>query len=134
MNKDFNKGMNKDFSKDFNKVQAGLFGQEEAERFLVSKGMITLQANFRSKAGEIDLVMKDGMYIVFVEVKYRRSLSHGLPGESIDARKQQRIKKAAMFYIARYRLDEQDFRFDAVEIFQNRLDELTINHIENAFW
>lgn len=115
-----------------NKVQLGLYGQEEAEKFMKAKGMSLIEANFRAAGGEIDLIMKDGTYVVFVEVKLRRGLQYGLPREAIDMRKQQRIKKAAMHFITRRRLHNNDFRFDAVEVFDTA-DGLSINHIENAF-
>ncbi|MCL2420666.1 MAG: YraN family protein [Defluviitaleaceae bacterium] len=116
-----------------NKVQAGRYGQDAAVKFLQSKGLTLVEENYRLRSGEIDLIMRDGAYMVFIEVKYRRGLAHGLPREAIGYHKQQKIIKTAMHYIARYRLDNQDFRFDAVELLETA-DGLAINHIENAFW
>jgi len=116
-----------------NKIQAGHRGQDAAMKFLLSKGMTLLEANFRIPSGEIDLIMRDGEYIVFIEVKYRQNLEYGLPREAIGYRKQQRIKKTALYYIVRRNLQNQDFRFDAVELLDTS-GGLTINHIENAFW
>jgi len=116
-----------------NKIQAGHRGQDAAMKFLQFKGMTLLEANFRIPSGEIDLIMRDGEYIVFIEVKYRRNLEYGLPREAIGYRKQQRIKKTALYYIVRRNLQNQDFRFDAVELLDTS-GGLTINHIENAFW
>ena len=116
-----------------NKVKVGIFGQQVAENFLRDKGMAMVAANFRAPGGEIDLIMKDDDYIVFVEVKYRRGTEYGLPGESVGARKQRRIKDAALYYVARYPGQDQDFRFDTVEILDVR-QGLLVNHIENAFW
>ncbi|MCL2399762.1 MAG: YraN family protein [Defluviitaleaceae bacterium] len=115
-----------------NKVQLGLFGQKAAENFLLNKGMVLRESNFRAFGGEIDLIMKDDIYIVFIEVKYRKGLSHGFPSEAVDFRKQQRIKKVALQYIARHNLHDNDFRFDVVEILEIQ-KKLAINHIENAF-
>ena len=117
----------------FNNVQSGHYGQKAAEDFLREKGMTLKEANFKVSRGEIDLIMKDSEYIVFVEVKYRRGLEYGLPREAVNFHKQQQIKKVALHYIARKRLQNQDFRFDVVELLE--MDgELQINHIENAFW
>jgi putative endonuclease len=76
-----------------NKVKQGLAGQQAAEDYLTEKGWLILSRNFRTKAGEIDLIGKDGAYIVFAEVKLRRGLSYGYPRESVNYSKQQRIKK-----------------------------------------
>jgi len=116
-----------------NKIQTGFYGQAEAEKCLCGKGMILLDANFRATSGEIDLVMQDGEYIVFVEVKYRQDLRYGLPREAVGHHKQRRIKRTALHYIARRRLKNQDFRFDVVEILDTS-SGIEINHIENAFW
>lgn len=119
-------------SKNLNNVAKGFFGQSEAEIFLQSKGMTLLETNFRRATGEIDLIVKDGTYFVFVEVKYRRSKRYGLPREAVNATKQKRIHRTALYYIAEKGLSEQDFRFDVVELLSTN-NGLVINHIENAF-
>lgn len=116
-----------------NNVQSGLQGQDVALRFLQSKGMSLADANFRVRRSEIDLIMKDGAYIVFVEVKYRRGVGYGYPGESVNISKQKRIKNAALHYIAYKNLHNNDFRFDVVEVLEES-NGMTINHIEDAFW
>lgn len=116
-----------------NKVEIGLAAQKTAMEFLCANGLKLIEANFRTPGAEIDLIMKDGSYVVFVEVKYRQNLKYGLPREAVNAHKQQKIKKAALYYIARHRIKEQDFRFDVVELLESP-GGLEINHIENAFW
>jgi len=115
-----------------NKVETGFYGQDIAEEYLLNKGMKLLEANFRTRQSEIDLIMQDGEYIVFIEVKYRRSLKYGLPREAISTSKQKKILHAAKYYASRSNA-EQDYRFDVVEIIETNKD-LQINHIENAFW
>jgi putative endonuclease len=115
-----------------NNVQTGFEGQREAERYLAGRGMELLAANFRVPSGEIDLVARDGEYIAFIEVKYRKNTQYGLPREAVDARKQRRIRRTALHYIARKQLDGQDFRFDVIELLETPKG-LQINHIENAF-
>ena len=116
-----------------NKIEDGLYGQEEAAKYLQAQGMSLIEANFRIPSAEIDLIMKDDDYIVFVEVKYRRDTRYGLPREAIGYHKQKKIKKAALHYIARRRLSNQDFRFDVVELLETG-SGLSINHIKDAFW
>ena len=109
----------------------GRYGQNEAAKFLQTIGMTVMAENFRTRRGEVDLIMADGEYVVFVEVKYRRSLRHGYPREAVGISKQKRIRDAALHFISRNQLD-QDFRFDVVELYE-ATDGLTINHIKNAF-
>ena len=116
-----------------NKVQTGRYGQDAALKYLQAKKMTLIEANFSVSSGEIDLIMKDEHYIVFIEVKYRRGLAYGFPREAVGFRKQQKIIKTAMHFIARQQLQNQDFRFDAMELIDTP-DGLIINHIENAFW
>jgi putative endonuclease len=114
------------------KVELGMQGQRAAEDFLQGKGWRVLERNFRSKTGEIDLIGQDGAYVVFVEVKYRGQLKYGFPRESVNHAKQLRIKKTAMYYIVKHKLNDQDFRFDVVEVY-NEDGHHNIEHIENAF-
>ena len=117
-----------------NKPQLGLAGQNRAEAYLQAKGLTTLATNYNAAGkGEIDLIMQQGSYIVFVEVKLRRSLNYGQPREAVNWRKQQKIKKAAMFYIASQKLNDTDFRFDCVEVYDSPAG-LKVEHIEDAFW
>ena len=116
-----------------NNVELGRLGQRAAEEFLLGKGWHILERNFRAKTSEIDLIGHDGAYVVFVEVKCRRQLRYGFPRESVNRAKQQRIKKAANFYIMKNNLHSQDFRFDVVEVLMQD-NNVHISHIENAFW
>jgi len=115
-----------------NKYEAGMTGQLQAEKFLQNKNYRILERNFRAKTGEIDLIAQCESYIVFIEVKYRRSLKHGYPGESVGRAKQQRLQQTALHYISSHGLVEQDFRFDVVEVLEKG-GQMLVNHIENAF-
>ena len=110
----------------------GQQGQLSAEKFLQTKGYEILTRNYRAKTGEIDLIVKDGTYIVFVEVKFRKNLGYGYPREAVGHIKQRRIIKTALHYLACHRLTESDIRFDVVEILQQH-GQLYASHIENAF-
>lgn len=73
-----------------------------AERFLIARGLRLIARNHRCRVGEIDLVMRDGDTLVFVEVRYRRSTRHGTPAESVGPRKQRRLALAAAHYLQRH--------------------------------
>jgi putative endonuclease len=61
----------------------GRWGEDQALAYLISKGLVLLQRNFRVVVGELDLIMDDSGILVFVEVKTRRSLNFGAPEEGI---------------------------------------------------
>ena len=115
-----------------NKHATGQAGQDAAEKFLQNKGYEVLARNYRLRTGEVDLILRDGTYIVFVEVKFRKSLGYGLPREAVGHVKQQRIINTAMHYLTRHNLTESDIRFDVVEVLQQH-GRLYASHIEDAF-
>ncbi|MCL2355563.1 MAG: YraN family protein [Defluviitaleaceae bacterium] len=114
-------------------VAAGILGQNEAEKFLRAKGLEILCRNYRVRSGEIDLICRDGGVIIFAEVKFRRGVGFGTPGEAVGYTKQQKIIRTAMHYIAATGSDENDFRFDVIEVREER-GRMHVNQIENAFW
>lgn len=101
-----------------------------AADYLMKKGYRLLERNFRYGKKEIDLIMKDGQYIVFVEVKARSSVRYGTPAEFVDFKKQQRLISAATYFLVKNGLTETRARFDIVEIY---LSSGEITHIQNAF-
>ena len=108
----------------------GRMGEEAACEYLKSKGYRVVQTNFLCKTGEIDIIcLKDGC-TVFVEVKTRKNSNFGAAAEFVDFRKQQKVKRAAMYYI---KTADADMRFDVVEVYHTNGKVAEINHIENAF-
>lgn len=101
-----------------------------AERFLISNGLTCLERNFRSRFGEIDLIMKHGECLVFVEVRLRKNNQFGGAGGSIGRIKQQRIIAAAQHYL-RGMGAPPPCRFDA--LLMNDLSESGIEWIQDAF-
>ena len=99
-----------------------------AGQFLEQQGYRVLEYNFFSRSGEIDIVAKDGKYLVFVEVKYRSNKESGYASAAVDYRKQKRISQAAQFFLLRYGYGEPPCRFDVVAI-----DGEQIQWIKNAF-
>jgi putative endonuclease len=95
------------------RAAAGRAAEDLAARFLDGRGLRVVARNFRTKRGEIDLVARDGATLVFVEVRLRRSASHGGAAESITPAKQARMIAAAQVYLLRQRGDPP-CRFDAI--------------------
>jgi putative endonuclease len=112
----------------------GVKGEEEAARFLTRSGYAILDKNVRTRAGEIDLVAKEGKTLVFVEVKTRRGLEGDPPQAAVHTRKQNRLAKLAHGYLKLKRIRHTPCRFDVVSVIIN--DEggvKAIRHIPNAF-
>ena len=100
-----------------NNRAVGTAYEQIAGRFLEKKGFQILEYNYRCRAGEIDLIAREGGYLVFVEVKYRRTADQGDPEEAVDQRKRRRIGQAAAYYLYLHGLPENTLcRFDVVAL------------------
>lgn len=91
-----------------------------------------LGRNFLSKRGEIDIVAKNNDEYVFIEVKTRMSKNYGNPVDAVDKNKQKHIIDATKYYVYKNSLENQNIRFDIIEVYINKNNKL-INHIKNAF-
>lgn len=112
----------------------GAVGEELAVRFLQAQGYQLLVRNYTCGLGEIDLVARDGGYLVFVEVKTRRSDLQGLPVEAVTPRKRRQVIKVAKAYLqARVAVGEADCRFDVVSVLLRRGEEPVVEVIRDAF-
>jgi putative endonuclease len=107
-------------------------GEAAALSFLQNRGFIVLETNYRTRLAEIDIICKDDDTICFIEVKTRRSLTKGLPRESVTYSKQKKIILGASFYLKETKQLNCRVRFDVVEILVQK-DEFHINLIKNAF-
>ena len=112
-----------------NKRKIGSDYEEKAVRYLENSGYIIVERNFYCKQGEIDIIAKNGEYLVFIEVKYRRDDKKGYPTEAVNYNKRNRIIKAAKYYLYKNGYMEQAVRFDVVSIMG---DEIEL--IKDAFW
>ena len=107
-----------------------------AEQMLRKKGYQILERNLRLPGGELDLILRDGEMLVFVEVKARRTDQYGGAPYSIHRRKEQRIIKLAAQYMAQHTpktSHPEPCRFDVILCQQNSYGPIDIQHIENAF-
>lgn len=110
----------------------GKEGERIAERYLAKKGYKLVERNYRCRAGEVDLILLDRRVIVFVEVKTRSGQRFGTPLEAVAPRKQQKMIRAAQFFLSTKGLYQREARFDVVGIsWPDR--EPVVEHIENAF-
>jgi len=108
---------------------AGREGEARAAQYLRRHGWTVLDANYRSRFGEIDLIARKRNTVAFVEVKLRRDARFAAAAEAVTPRKQERLRLTAQQWIAEHG-DALDLRFDIIEIYTVSGE---INHIENAF-
>ena len=98
-------------------------------QYLIHKGYDILVCNYQVRCGEIDIIAKDGEYLVFIEVKYRRHRTSGYAAEAVGYQKMRKISKVALFYLQQHNIPtDQAVRFDVVAV-----DGGQITVIKNAF-
>ena len=113
-----------------NTLSLGQKHERAALKYLKQQGLNLKDKNVRFKAGEIDLIMTHQQQLVFVEVRFRNSESHGGALASVDRKKQQKLIKAAQLYLQQeFGNNPPSCRFDVVAVDGN----LEILWIKNAF-
>ena len=111
--------------------KTGLAAESAAARYLEKNGYKIAARNYSSRYGEIDIIAETDEYVVFVEVKYRRSLSSGLPREAVTPRKIQKLRITAEGYVQEHPEEARDYRFDVIELTED--GGLLLSHIIAAF-
>lgn len=110
----------------------GAWGEGVAARWLEAAGCRILDRNWRAGRLEIDLVVREGGVIAFVEVKTRRPGPQP-PAEAVDRRKRARIRRAAACWISRRRVRAAEYRFDVVTVALRTSGPPEIDHVRGAF-
>ena len=115
----------------------GRHGEELAARHLEAAGLQILARNWRCRAGELDIVARDGPVLAFIEVKTRSSLAFGLPAEAVTPTKAARIRQLALQWIDAQReqgstLSWSAMRFDVVSVVRAQ-GGFEITHLAGAF-
>ena len=116
-----------------NSLPFGRWGEAVAADYLQKKGYHILEHNFNFHHTEIDLITRDGSYLVFVEVKTRSSADFGSPEEALTPRKKYHLRRAAEGYLYLNNLNNIDCRFDVISILFGPDGQIEIEHFENAF-
>lgn len=120
-----------------NRKRLGSLGEAEALRRLEMQGYHILETNWRSRAGELDLIARDGDRLVFIEVRARSAVSAGRFGtaaESVDARKQMQVRSVAQAYLGMTKQRDAFVRFDVIAVTIGPDDDIQdYRHYEAAF-
>ena len=112
--------------------RTGRLGEDAAARYLMRAGYQVVERNYRCRAGEIDLVARDGETLVFIEVRARTSTAFGTPEESVTARKQQKMIACALTYLSERGRPDQDWRIDVVAVTLDRGRVSRLDHYQHA--
>ena len=116
-----------------NTRERGSWGEQQALSFLYKKGYTLVKKNFRSRFGEVDLIVKNNEFVVFVEVKVRRNSTFAHAREFVSRKKQGKMRSTANLWLSSRPVELQP-RFDVIEIYSgDSFGEPQINHIINAF-
>lgn len=111
----------------------GLKGEKLAERFLRRKRYKTLARRYSAPCGEIDLIMRDGDTVVFVEVKTQTNADLTRPEARVNTAKQQKLAHTALVWLKRKDLLDRACRFDVVAVIVPARGRPTIEHFPDAF-
>ena len=114
----------------------GARAEQWAQQYLKNQGLNIVTNNYRTPQGEIDRIMREGNTLVFVEVRLRSARTFGSAAESIDARKQQRLIRAAKHYLQAEEIwDQVPCRFDAICLGKDpdNSNKYQVEWLRNAF-
>jgi putative endonuclease len=107
-------------------------GEELARQYLAHEGLAIIETNFTFGREEVDIIAREGEYLVFCEVKLRETDTYGAPEYAMTPKKQQSIRHVARGYLAINRITNQACRFDVVAIDTSH-GSTVIRHLRNAF-
>ena len=113
----------------------GAWGEAQTAAYLRRNGYSIVAANYRTRFGEIDIIAANRKYLVFVEVKLRKTADFARAMEFVDRRKQDRIRMTASLYLSQNPTELQP-RFDVIEIYAPEgisTSRPEIHHMEDAF-
>ncbi|MDE6203628.1 MAG: YraN family protein [Lachnospiraceae bacterium] len=100
-----------------NKRETGMKYEEHAAAYLITRGLVLLERNFRCRQGEVDLIGIHEECLVFAEVKYRKNAKSGMPEEAVDIKKQARICMVSDYYRLTHPKERaRQVRYDVVAI------------------
>jgi putative endonuclease len=113
--------------------ELGRRGEDIACIYLAENGSTVLERNWKCKAGEADIIAKDGADMVFIEVKTRSSLAAGLPEDAVTRSKRARYEGIAMHYLAANRHRSSPVRFDVISVMLMGDSQAFVRHHRDAF-
>jgi putative endonuclease len=107
----------------------GRYGEKVAARYLEMQGFTVLQRRWRCPQGEIDIVAVDGVCLVVVEVKTRRSVAAGTPQEAVTLAKLARLRRLTFLWLQQQEISWRDVRIDVVTVLIPRAGASRVEHL-----
>lgn len=115
------------------RIALGRRGEDLAAGYLCEGGLVVLARNWRSRGGELDLVLTDRDRLIVCEVKTRSGTGFGLPAEAVTPAKAARIRRLAGAWLAEHRMGWVEIRFDVVAVLIPPAGPVVIEHYAGAF-
>ena len=115
------------------KDAVGAYGEDVAARWLEERGYVVLDRNWRTRGGELDVVLVRSGVVVFAEVKCRRSGSYGPPALAVTPLKAARLRSLAQAWLDAHGLSGACVRFDVVSVLRPARGAAVVEHVEAAF-
>jgi putative endonuclease len=116
------------------KIMLGSKSEEAATEYLIQRGYAIVERNYRFSDGEIDIIAEHLEELVFIEVRSRQGVRYGLPQETVNYKKQQKLRRLASQYLKLKKIWQRACRFDVVGIIFSKEGKIeSIELIKNAF-
>ncbi len=115
------------------RAELGQKGERIAAQYYINEGYTLLAHNYRTRMGELDLILRKGSLVVVCEVKTRTSAYKAPPAAAVDYHKQQRFVRAAQRYLQLSHQSECNVRFDVVEVTPRADGKWDVHCIKQAF-
>ncbi len=115
------------------RASLGAYGERVAVRVLTDAGLQVLDRNWRCRAGELDVVAREGAALVFCEVKTRSAEGFGHPVEAVTAVKRRRLRQLARAWLDAHDHHAPDLRFDVIGVLVPPAGPARVTHLRNAF-
>lgn len=117
----------------FHNKKLGIYGERIVCEYLERQGYNIIDRNFFTRNAEIDIIAIDKDEYVFIEVKTRITKKYGNPIDAVNQSKIKHIISAAKYYIYKNHLENNNIRFDVIEVYITE-KEKNINHIKSLFF
>ena len=110
----------------------GARGEQIAAAYLTDLGFRVIDRNWRCRQGELDIVARDGVALVFCEVKTRRGTGYGHPVEAVTAAKRKRLRLLAQRWLSAHEEHAPDLRFDVVGVLVRAGQPALVTHLRGV--
>ena len=119
---------------DNSRAEFGRMAEDLALRYLQKHGLALLQRNYRSRFGEIDLIMQEKNTIIFIEVRSRKNSAFLHPVETVNCTKRNKIRKTSQVFMQQTSAGNRfNWRFDVITLIGNRANGMKIEWFKAAF-